>query len=250
MDRLLEATYRAEQQHFWFHGFRQFVAPLLQRAAAGRQSLTILDCGCGTGNNLNLLDPYGRTFGFDLTWRGLEFARGHGRTRIARATITAIPFRSGTFDLLTSFDVLQSITAEQEASALPEMFRVLKPGGSLVLNVAALELLHGNHAVLAEEVRRYTRPMLRKAVAAAGFSIERTTYTNTLLFPLMLGVRLAQRAIGLATPEEAGREIAVPAAPINAALTGVLSFEAKLVRVVNMPIGSSLICLAKKPDAA
>ena len=75
MDRLLEATERAERDHCWFHGFRAFVTPLLDRALAGHAAPAILDCGCGTGNNLaRLLRPRGRAVGVDLAWRGLQFA--------------------------------------------------------------------------------------------------------------------------------------------------------------------------------
>ena len=63
MDRLLEATARAERDHFWFRGFRRFVTPLLDTGAAGRGDLLSLDCGCGTGHNLQLLRRYGRAVG-------------------------------------------------------------------------------------------------------------------------------------------------------------------------------------------
>jgi ubiquinone/menaquinone biosynthesis C-methylase UbiE len=249
MDRLLEATWRAEQDHFWFRGFRQFVAPALERAAAGRRNLRLLDAGCGTGNNLaRLLDQYGRAFGLDLTWRGLEFAQAQGRRRILQASITAIPFRDATFDVVTSFDVLQTLTLDQAGDALAELHRVLRPGGAMVLNVAALELLRGNHSVLAEERHRYTRRMLRDAVERAGFRVARLTYTNASLFPLMLAVRAAQRLVGLKPAEEAEGEITVPAAPVNTTLAGLLGVEAALARHVPMPVGSSLLCLAHKPE--
>ena len=82
MDRLLELTYRAERTHFWFRGFRRFVTPWLSQAAGGRTDLRLLDCGCGTGANLALLARHGVAFGFDLTARGLEFARAHGVNHI------------------------------------------------------------------------------------------------------------------------------------------------------------------------
>jgi hypothetical protein len=82
----------------------------------------------------------------------------------------------------------------------------------------------------------------------AGFEIMRLTYTNFTLFPLMLAVRTTQRVIGLATPEEAGTDIAVPSAPVNAVLSALLWCEARALRVMDMPIGSSLLCVARKPD--
>ena len=246
MDRLLEATRRAEQAHFWFHGFRAFVRPLVAAAVAGVPSARILDCGCGTGANLVMLSHYGRAFGFDLSWQGLEFSRGYGQARVTHASIARIPFASDTFDLVTAFDVLYSVSDEDEAQAVSEMKRVLRPGGSIILNVAALSVLRGNHSIFGAEVRRSTRRRLRELLTRHGFEVTRLTYTNFSLFPLMFVVRTAQRAIGLATPEEAGTEIMVPPRPVNALLSSLLSIEARALRVMDMPIGSSLLCVARK----
>ena len=247
VDELLDATHLAEQRHFWFRGFRRFVAPVIERAACGRRDLRILDCGCGTGSNLALLHPYGRAFGFDLNALGLAFARRAGLARVARASIDAIPFPDASFDLVTSFDVWQTLPPAVEAAAPHEMFRVLRRGGAMVLNVAALSILFGNHSVLSEERQRYDRRRLRALVEGAGFRVERLTFTNFTLFPIMLAVRSLQRAVGLKPPAEARGEITVPAAPLNLALSVALAAEAALVRRVNMPIGSSLLCLARKP---
>jgi SAM-dependent methyltransferase len=247
MDRLLAATRRAEQQHFWFRGFRAFVRPLVAAAVNGRPSTRILDCGCGTGANLLMLSEFGRAYGFDLSWHGLQFARDYGQPRVAHASITSIPFATGSFDLVTAFDVLYSLTEAQEASAIEEMFRVLRPGGTLIVNVAALDVLRGNHSVFGSEVRRSTRRRLRGVLTARGFEIARLTYTNFSLFPLMLAVRTAQRMIGLATPEEAGTDIAVPPRPVNSFLSTLLDLEAKALRFTDMPVGSSLLCVARRP---
>jgi SAM-dependent methyltransferase len=247
MERLLEATYRAEQDHFWFRGFRRFVAPLLAAASPRPKDATqILDCGCGTGANLQMLSRYGRPFGFDLTERGLQFGRGAGLTRIARASVTAIPFPTASFDIATSFDVLYSLTDTQEAAAVTEMHRILRPGGGLVLNVAALEMLRGNISEFSGELRRYDRPRLRRSLERAGFTIERLTYTNAMLFPMIAAVRFAQRLSGSTTSQRPDSDFEIPAAPVNAALSGLLHVEATALRLVDMPFGSSLLCLARK----
>ena len=247
MDRLLELTYLAEQSHFWFRGFRWFVQPEVQRALNGRDAPTILDCGCGTGSNVAWLREYGRTYGFDLTWNGLELGRKMGRRTIARASIAAIPFADESVDLATSFDVFQCLPDGVELAAIREMSRVLRPGGHLILNVAALDVLRGNHAVLSEEVRRYTPSRLRQIVEAGGFVLERLTFVHAALFPVMLPVRLLQRWHSGATLPPGEFDIRVPAAPVNTLLTGVLRLESLALRLVDMPIGSSLMCHARKP---
>ena len=126
MDRLLEATARAERDHFWFRGFRRFMEPLVARVANGRR-IEILDCGCGTGHNLTMLRKYGRAYGIDLTWAGLQYARAQGERRVARASAAQLPFPDARFDLVTSFDVIYSLPDQAERDAIGEMFRVLKP---------------------------------------------------------------------------------------------------------------------------
>lgn len=243
MDRLLEATARAEHDHFWFRGFRRFVAPFVREATRGRTDALILDCGSGTGVNLALLRAYGRPVGIDLTWTGLAFARSRGERRIAQASATRLPFATGTFDLVTSFDVIYALTDADEASAIVEMHRVLRPGGHLVVTAAAMDLLKGNHSVLAGEVRRYTRATLATRLVRVGFDMRRMTYTNATIAPIVAGVRLLQRVSG---HEESHQEISIPPAPVNAALTGLLALEAAVIRYIDMPFGSSLLALARK----
>ena len=127
------------------------------------------------------------------------------------------------------------------------MARVLRPGGTLVVNVAALEILRGGHSILAQELRRYDQRMMRAVVAEAGLEITRLTYTNAFLLPLVLAARVLQRLAGMDTPEKTGHEIAVPPAPVNAVLDALLALEARLLRVVDLPFGSSLLCSARKP---
>jgi SAM-dependent methyltransferase len=245
MDRLLEMTARAEREHFWFHGFRRFVRPLLDEAARTIENggARILDCGCGTGNNLQMLRRYGRAYGIDLTFSGLAYARHRGEPLIAQASATALPFPDRLFDIVTSFDVIYALDDRGAAEALKEMYRVMRPGGYLVLNVAALPGLRGNHSVLGGEVQRYTRPALRGHLERAGFSVKRLTYTNASILPIVAAVRFAQR---LAGQRESTREISVPVRPINVALTAVLAAEAAAVRFVDMPLGSSLLTLASR----
>jgi SAM-dependent methyltransferase len=247
VEHLLRATARAEARHFWFRGFRAFVQPLVRRATDGRTDARILDCGCGTGANVDWLARFGRAYGFDLEETGLRLGREAGRTRLARASVTAAPFPSGAFDLVTSFDVIYSLRDPDERTALSEMFRLLKPGGHAIVNVAAMEVLRGDHSVLSHEIRRYDRDTLRWRLTAAGFRIVRLTYTNTLLsLPLMV-TRTLQRRRGLKEEQEAQHEISVPPAPLNALLTGVLWAESLWLHVFDAPFGSSLLCLAQKP---
>lgn len=250
MDRLLEATYRAESRHFWFRGLARFSTPFIEESVAGVARPQILDCGCGTGANMKRLAAYGRVSGFDISASGLEFASTYDQRRIARATILRIPFTNDTFDLVTAFDVLSCLDDEQEHEALSEIHRVLRPGGALLINTAALHLLRGQHAVFGSEVRRVTRRRLRRALQRAGFETRRLTYTNFSLMPLVVPVRLSQRIIGLSTPEETGADIVIPPAPVNAVLSALVACEAVALRYLDMPVGSSILALSHKKPVA
>src|SRR5688572_15687201 len=192
MGDLLELTGRAEATHFWFRGFRRFFSPVIHEIAAGRRDLRLIDCGCGTGYNLALLRPYGQVFGFDLTAEGAGRARASGRP-IVRADMEHIPFAAGSFDLATSFDVVQSVPDDRKA--LREIARVLKPGGYAVLNVSALELLRADHAEVWGELRRYTPRTAARLIEDAGLKAVRISFLFGSLLPLMLAVRTGQKLL-------------------------------------------------------
>jgi SAM-dependent methyltransferase len=244
MDHLLELTGRAEATHFWFRGFRKFVSPLILRLAAGRTDLRMVDCGCGTGSNLRLLKPHGRVLGFDLTRGGVLSAR-HAGWPVVQADITRIPLADRSVDIATSFDVMQCIDADE--AAVHEMARILRPGGAVVLTVAALEMLRGDHSEAWKEVRRYTPAHARRLVETAGLRVEHVVFLFASTFPLMLAVRVSQRLMRPFRSPRTDTDIAVPPAPVNALLTAVVSAEASVAQFVRMPIGSSLLVVGRKP---
>lgn len=240
----LELTSRAEATHFWFRGFREFVTPVIADLSGGRCDLRIIDCGCGTGFNLHLLSRYGRAVGFDLNEDGVRMAHAAGAT-VVRADAAHVPFASGSFDLATSFDLMQCL--EPDAAVVQEMARLVRPGGAVVVTMAALEMLRGDHSVSWQEVRRYTPGMARELFLQAGLRVERLSFMFGTLFPLMLAVRLAQRALRPFRAHRHDTDIAVPSAPVNALLTGLVMAEARAARYVRLPMGSSLLVVGRKP---
>jgi SAM-dependent methyltransferase len=245
MNAMLAATARAEDRHFWFKGLRRSAQIMLDASLNGRRLQRIVDCGCGTGRNLDWLAEYGDALGIERSPSGLTVARAHHRP-VVQATVAALPVASSSVDLVTSFDVLYCLPDEIERQALAEMVRVLRPGGLALFNVAALEILHGSHSTLTMELRRYTRARLRSRLESAGLRIERMSFTNCSTFPMTLAVRVLDRWSGRAA-QASDVELQVPSAPVNAVLDFVLAAEAQAMRFVNLPIGTSLMCLARKP---
>lgn len=245
MEQLLELTEQVQSTHFWFQGFRRFMAPVFASVAGGRTDLRILDCGCGTGHNVPMLQPYGEVYGFDLTFGGLARAKSRTRALVCADTVR-VPFADRSFDLVTSFDMLQSVPDDGEA--LREMARVLEPGGALVFTAAAMDILRGDHSEAWKEVRRYTRSSARAATEKAGLRVERVSYLFGTLAPLILTARLAQRVRRLSHDTSTTRtDLGVPAAPVNAALAALLRAEAALAPRFSLPFGSSVLVVARKP---
>lgn len=246
LSALLAATAEAEQSHFWFQGFRRFVRPFLEAAAEGRRDLVIADCGAGTGYNLLLLEEFGRAAGIELTPSGVTVARARGDRRMIRGDVTSLPIATASVDLATSFDVLYCLPDAAERAALDEMRRIVKPGGRVVINVAAMPGLAGEHSELTQEVRRYTKRTLAAALTRAGFSPTRITYTNAATVPIVAAVRALQRRGLMRARGGSARDMQTPPAAVNRVLSGALAAEAALLRRLDMPIGSSLLALARR----
>jgi SAM-dependent methyltransferase len=244
MDAMLAATATAENRHFWFKGLRRAARQVLDGELGERRLNQILDCGCGTGRNLDWLKAYGAAVGVELSPTGLAAARAHGRP-VIQGSVTHLPIANASVDLATSFDVLYCLPDDAERQALAEMARVLRPRGLALFNFAALDILHGSHSALTMEVRRYTKARVRERLDAAGFDIARLTFTNFATFPLTLAVRWSDRMRGAAATASTS-DLEVPASPVNAALDLALRAEALALRVVDLPVGSSLLCLARK----
>jgi SAM-dependent methyltransferase len=246
MDRMLRATAEAEDEHYWFRGLRRAGELMIRQAApsSGRFD-RIVDCGAGTGRNLDWLGRFGAPIGVELTPLAVDIARAHGR-RIVRGSVTALPLEDRSMHLATSFDVLYCLDDRSERQALLEMWRVLVPGGVAIFNVAALDVLRGSHSTLTVEVRRYTKSRLQERLLTAQFEVERMTFLNLTLFPPALAIRTVERLSGRAS-DASEADLRVPSAPVNAVLDMALRAEAAWLHYANLPIGTSIMAVARKP---
>ncbi|MEZ6038458.1 MAG: class I SAM-dependent methyltransferase [Planctomycetota bacterium] len=241
-----EMMYRAEDHHWWYRGMRAITRAVIDRFVARDhgEPLRILDAGCGTGSTLEYLQDYGWTVGIDLASEAVGFCTERGLPRLAQASILELPFAEGSFDLVTSFDVMSSCQRAQAPQALAEFFRVLRPGGHLLLRLPAYMWLHGKHDVLVHTMHRYTRGEVRALLRQQGFTIERTSYANCLLFPLAALKRIKDR---LLPPRQACSDVSVTGGWMNPLFGGLLRSEAPLVSRVGLPFGLTVLALARKP---
>ncbi len=237
--------FHLEDAYWWYVGMRRIAERLLRRDLVdGRRDLRILDAGAGTGGSLHLLQRYGQVTAFDFAPQAAELYAGREKGRICVASIDSIPFADNSFDLVTSFDVVCQLSEEQEASAFHELQRVLKPGGGLMVRVPAFQFLHGPHDVVLHTRHRYSAGEMSVKLQRAGFRTVKTTYANTLLFPVALVRRLASKLLRLKPEDSDVRP--VPGA-VNAVFTTILSAEAAILSRARLPFGLSVIALARKP---
>src|SRR3954469_11277299 len=170
-----------EGHHWWYGGMRAVTASMLHSAYAGRHDLHMLDAGCGSGGNLRFLQRYGSVIGIDLAAEALALGHSSTQSDLARASVLAMPFADARFDLVTSFDVLYHRAVPDERAALREAWRVLRPGGRLLLRLPAYQFLLRRHDREVHTRRRYTAGYVRALLQSSGFVTERCSYINTVL---------------------------------------------------------------------
>jgi ubiquinone/menaquinone biosynthesis C-methylase UbiE len=233
--------FRVEETHWWFAGKRRLVRVLLD-SLPPQADRRILDVGCGTGGMFLLLKDYGCIVGVDESDIALRFAAQRPHAQLGRATLPDLPFPDRSFDLLTCFDVLYHRDVSNDESALRQMARVLRPGGHVVISDAALGWLRSRHDEAMHGARRYTTGELRAKLVAAGFTLERLSYANFFVFPLVVLWRRLQRTRGRAPESD------VRAAPawLNRLMGTLYRGEAALLKRAPLPVGTSVLALARK----
>lgn len=233
-----------EGVQWWYAGMRRIaralLAPLLPAGVPGRR---ILDAGCGTGWNLQDLSTFGDTYGVDLSPLAVITTRRRGG-RVAQGDLLGLPYASSSFDVVTSFDVLYHAWIKDDAQAVRELARVLKPGGLILVKAPALRILWGAHDEAVHSRHRYTRGELERLLAGAGLELIRSTYANSLLFPVLLSRRFLNRLLN-----RHGSDVALLPPPLERLFGGLLTIEAFLVGALDLPIGASVFAVARKTDA-
>jgi SAM-dependent methyltransferase len=235
--------FEAEEAQWWYVGQRAIATALLE---AGLRDLApersrVLDAGCGTGFNLLGLSRLGRAVGIDLAAEAVAFCRQRG-VRAARASLLGLPFPDASFDAVTSFDVIYHAWVADDRAAVAEMARVLAPGGVLLVRVPALRALWGAHDVEVQSRHRYTRGELVALLESCGLAVERATYCNSLLLPLLFARRTLDRVLG-----REGSDVGFLPPPLEWVFKRVLLLESALVRRrVSLPVGASVVALARK----
>ena len=248
MDRsAYDRWFELEDRHFWRIAKRELILELVEKwkpEPAPGQPLKLLDIGgactlltreLGRFGDITLVEHDKKTAEFAAETLGLDVLHGSLPDRLPV---------SGPFDVVTLIDVLEHL--DDDVAAARAVHDILRPGGLLVASVPAVPLLWGEHDISVHHKRRYMANTLRPVLDAAGFEIERMTYHTSLLFPAVFAQRMWSR-LRKGIKEHAEYPVKVPPAIINKPFYSIMNLERKLMRRFDMPIGSSLVAICRRP---
>jgi SAM-dependent methyltransferase len=227
-----------DERHWWYRARRGVLADLIRREANPPPNARVLEIGCGTGHNLEMLGQFGKVDAVELD----DEARAIAERRLGRQVRSArLPELTGVrdraYDLIAALDVIEHI--DDDHGAIGAIAAKLKPGGKLIVTVPAHQWMWSAHDVVNHHKRRYSKSALRRLISGSPLRLEKIGYFNSLLFPLAIAERLGSKLRG---KDEA--DLKLPPAPLNAALEAVFAAERHLVGRLPLPPGLSLFAVA------
>jgi SAM-dependent methyltransferase len=246
-ERLYDQFADIGDRHWWFGARRQIIGAVLRDVLPADPERNLLDVGCGTGTMLGMLSAFGSVHGLEMSPEAIEACRvTYGdAVDVRQGSVPDDVPSDASFEVVAAFDVIEHL--DDDASALQALREATRPGGLLVVTVPAFMFLWGQQDELSHHRRRYRRGELRDAIEDAGFVIDRMTYFNTWLFPLVAAIRVTRRLLpGRNRPP--GSDFDMSSRGVDRVLERVFASERHLLRRVSFPFGVSLLALARRPE--
>ena len=234
---------RVEDTHWWFVGRRAILETFLRQICsslvARHSSLRILDVGCGTGANLEMLSQFGSAEGVDVSDEALDFCRQKGLT-VQKGLAETLPFDDESFEITTALDVIEHL--DDDVAGLKEMHRVTKTGGYSLFFVPAFMWLWGVQDDISHHRIRYTRKQIIERIEKAGFKVKRATYANFTFFAPVLGGRTLMKLTGIKPESENNINISA----LNGLFGKIFSAERFWLKNLDFPFGVSIVVVARR----
>ncbi|MGH7302154.1 MAG: class I SAM-dependent methyltransferase [Candidatus Rokuibacteriota bacterium] len=227
-----------DRDHWWFRGRLAVILAVLERRLP-RRRLRLVELGCGSGNVLAALAEFGEAVGMDAHEDLAAAARAAGLDVRLGHLPDDLGVAPGWAEVVLLLDVIEHV--DDDVATLCAARAGVGEGGLLVVTVPAYRWLWSGHDEVLGHRRRYTAAELRAAVERAGFTVVRVSYFNTLLFPLLVGVRVWKRFRG-----DRGHDLRRPGATLNWLLECVFAFERHVVPRVSLPFGASLLLIGRR----
>jgi SAM-dependent methyltransferase len=238
-----EIMNRVEDKHWWFVGRRAILESFLEgikdKLETRNSKLKILDVGCGTGANLEMLANFGESEGVDVSDDALEFCKAKG-LKVHKGLAEELPFEDESFDVVTALDVVEHL--DDDIGGLKEMNRVMKSSGRALIFVPAFMWLWGVQDDISNHRIRYTKKQIVERLEQSGFEIERATYANWTFFAPILAGRTLMKITGI-KPES---ENNVNVSALNGIFGKIFSAEKLWLKNFDFPFGVSIVITAKK----
>jgi len=229
-----------EQNHWWFKGRRKIIKNILDRSLVNGENKTALDLGCGTGANIGLFEKYTEVIGLDSSEEALSYCRKKTKSPLVCGEALQPPFKTNTFSMVFAMDIFEHI--DDDARALKGISKIMKKGGKLLMTCPAFRFLWGGQDEVSGHKRRYTVKQVCALLAGEDFIIQRITYFNMFLFLPILMTRKLLRFLG----KRYVHENKVNNILMNTLFTWLLNVESLILQYVNLPFGTSILCLAIK----
>jgi SAM-dependent methyltransferase len=238
-DAYLE-MYRYEDSHWWFVARRIILEKIINSYLINKEPRNILELGCGTGGNFELLARYGKLYAIEFDSDACAMATSRAIATVVQGVLPApIPFEQS-FDLIAMLDVLEHI--DDELATLKQVAIKLNTQGRLIITVPAYLFLWSAHDEAVNHKRRYLKSELIAVLEKAGFKIIYASYFNTLLFPIVAGVRFLNKLLG----KKQGTDVSMPPAFVNTLLLKLFASESYLIPKVSLAFGVSIVVVAEK----
>ena len=232
--------HQLEQRHWWYRGTRSVYRTLLRQYESGLYD-PILDLGCGTGGNLELLSSFGHVTGLE-PWRPALALCPSDVSVLVQGTAETLPFRNDAFGLVAMLGVIEHVA--DDMGMLREARRVCRPGGNILLLTSAFMFLWSQHDQANRHVRRYTSRELREKAESVNLHVRYVSYLNFFLFPIAALVRSLQRLF--LNRREPHLDMFPLPEPFSTILTNLLALEGRLMQWTRFPFGVSLVAVLER----